>query len=500
MDQLTPDHIVSTEGRSSRASRKAARVLGVFLVPAALAGALLLGLRAGQGGWPLPAWVPSSLSARLEPRRAATGASGPALYYRDPDGKPAYSRDPAKAADGRDYVPVGMGGDLSFEARPSQAVPAADAAGAGEKKVLYYRNPMGLPDTSPTPKKDSMGMDYIPVFDGEADEAGIVKVSPGKVQRTGVRSELVERRVVVRPVRVPGTLQPDERRVTVISTRSDAFVDKVENVTVGDMVRKYEPLVQVYSPEINAAAAQLIANPGFDGSRRRLQNLNVPAGVIAEMERTRTVPMAITWSSPRDGIVLERGAVEGMKAPAGMVLFRIADLSVMWLLADVPEYELGSIKVGQPVTVRVRSLPSRTFTGRVGVIYPQLNKETRTARVRIELPNPEGVLLADMYADVEIATGAGKPVVAVPDDAVIDTGTRKVVLVDKGEGRFEPREVKVGARGNGFVEIRDGVAEGDRVVTSANFLIDAESNLKAALQGMAAAPTDAPAQSAEVSR
>ncbi len=221
-------------------------------------------------------------------------------------------------------------------------------AQTGGKKVLYYRNPMGLPDTSPTPKKDSMGMDYIPVYEGEADDGNTVTISPGKVQRTGVRTETVERRVVSRPVRVPGTVTLDERRVTIVATRSDAYVDHVENVTTGDRVRKGEPLVDVYSPEINAAAAQLIANPGFDGSRRRLQNLNVPAEVIAEMERTRKVPMAITWSSPRDGVVLERKAIEGMKAAAGDTLFRIGDISLMWVLADVPEYDLGSLNVGQP--------------------------------------------------------------------------------------------------------------------------------------------------------
>ena len=498
MDQMTPDPIICAEEGAPMRSRAPSWLFGFVLVPAALIGALLVGLRVGEAGWALPPWTPSTISVVFEGRGPAPAASGAALYYRDPDGNPAYSLEPAKTADGRDYVPVRVGGDLSFEERAGDLKPTGGATvESSDKKVLYYRNPMGLPDTSPAPKKDSMGMAYIPVYAGEAEDGNVVKISPGKIQRTGVRSEPVERRVVSRPVRVPGTLQPDDRRIAVVATRSDAFIDKVENVTVGDLVRKDQPLVKVYSPEINAAAAQLIANPGFDGSRRRLQNLNVPAAVIAEMERTRTVPMAITWSSPRDGVVLERGAVEGMKAAAGAVLFRIADISVMWLLADVPEYELGSIKVGQPVTVRVRSLPSRTFTGRVGVIYPQLNKETRTARVRIELPNPEEVLLADMYADVEIATGAGKPVIAVPDGAVIDTGTRQVVLVDKGEGRFEPREVKIGARGNGYIEIREGVAEGERVVTSANFLIDAESNLKAALQGMAAAPTDAPAQSAE---
>jgi Cu(I)/Ag(I) efflux system membrane fusion protein len=156
----------------------------------------------------------------------------------------------------------------------------------------------------------------------------------------------------------------------------------------------------------------------------------------------------------------------------------------MWLVADVPEFELGNVHVGQSVTVRVRFLPGRTFTGRVDVIYPQLNKETRTARVRIELPNPDNALLADMYADVEIASGSPAPVVAVPDSAVIDSGTRQVVILDKGKGRFEPREITLGARGAGFVEIRKGVTEGDRVVIAANFLIDAESNLKAALRGM----------------
>jgi Cu(I)/Ag(I) efflux system membrane fusion protein len=386
---------------------------------------------------------------------------------------------------------VHVGEDVDFEPRPAAAKEAtANATYAAPpavgRKILYYRNPMGLPDTSPVPRKDSMGMDYLPVYEGEAEDGNTVKISPGKVQRTGVRTERAERRVVSRPVRVPGTVTLDERRVTVVATRSDAYVDHVENVTTGDRVRKGQPLVHVYSPEINAAAAQLIANPGFDGARRRLQNLNVSEEVINEMERTRKVPMAITWSAPRDGLVLQRTAVEGMKAAAGDTLFRIGDISTIWVLAEVPEYDLGSVKVGQPVGVRMRSLPGRDFVGKVGLIYPQVNTQTRTTRVRIELPNPDGVLLPDMYADVEIGTGATKPVVAVPNDAVIDTGARQVVLVDKGEGRFEPREVKVGARGEGYTEIREGVQAGEQVVTAANFLIDAESNLKAALQSMAA--------------
>ena len=500
MDQMTPFEVGEARGRRDTSRSLISWFIGLVAVPTALVGALVLGLKVGEARWPLPAWLPASISALLVRDEVGPAPDAPVLYYRDPD-KALYALAPAKTPDGRDYRPVRVGADVDFEPKAAEqaGVSQTGMAQAGDKKVLYYRNPMGLPDTSPVPKKDSMGMDYIPVYEGEAEEGNTVKISPGKVQRTGVRSERAERRVVSRAVRVPGTVTLDERRVTVVATRSDAYVDKVENVTTGDRVRKGQPLVDIYSPEINAAAAQLIANPGFDGSRRRLQNLNVPAEVIAEMERTRKVPMAITWSSPRDGLVLQRTAIEGMKAAAGDTLFRIADISVMWVLADVPEYDLGNVKVGQSVSVRVRALPGRSFTGKVGLIYPQVNTQTRTTRVRIELPNPDGVLLPDMYADVEIGTGATKPVVAVPNDAVIDTGARQVVLVDKGEGRFKPREVKVGARGEGYTEIREGVQAGEQVVTAANFLIDAESNLKAALQSMAApkSPAEPRAQAEE---
>jgi Cu(I)/Ag(I) efflux system membrane fusion protein len=298
--------------------------------------------------------------------------------------------------------------------------------------------------------------------------------------------------VIVRHIRVPGTVQPDERNVSVVSVPTDAWVGKVENVTTGDRVRKGQPLLQIRSPDIAAAAAQLMINPGYEGANRRLENLNVPPEVIAEITRTRQVPLAFIWPSPRDGVVLTRNATEGMKMSAGDVLFRIADLSTVWVLADVPEYDLTNVQLGQMATIRVRSLPGQSFQGRVALIYPQVNSETRSTKVRIELPNPNGQLRPDMYADVEIAASGGRPVVAVPDSAVIDTGTRQVVILDKGEGRFEPRDVKIGTQGGGLTEIRSGIAAGDKVVVAANFLIDAESNLKAALSGLDATTEGAP--------
>lgn len=456
-------------------------------------------LAAGAGGYwagqraivlpPVPwlhaiPWLEGPASA---PPHADPAASGPIIYYRDPDGRPAYSAEPRKTADGREFLTVHASEDISFDEAPAASAEAAVPTSGAPKKVLYYRNPMGLPDTSPVPKKDSMGMDYIPVYAGENDDGSMVKIAPGKLQRTGVRTEIAADRVIVQSVRVPGTVQPDERNVSVVTVPADSYVGKVENVTTGDRVHKGQPLLQLRSPELAAVAVQVQINPGLSIARRRLENFAVPKEMIDEIDRTHQVPSAFTWYAPRDGVVLMRNATEGMKMAAGDVLFRIADLSTVWVLADVPEYVIARVAPGQAATIRVRGLPGRTFQGRVGLIYPQVDPATRTTKVRIVIANPDGVLRPDMYADVEIATGKRSPVVAVPDSAVIDTGTRQIVILDKGDGRFEPREVKTGTRGDGYTEIRSGIASGDRVVVAANFLIDAESNLKAALSGMATA-------------
>ncbi|MBR0778210.1 efflux RND transporter periplasmic adaptor subunit [Bradyrhizobium diazoefficiens] len=408
------------------------------------------------------------------------------LYYRDPGGAPRWSAGPRKDERGQDYLPV-YDDDRAVPAKtnPQQA--------ESSRKILYYRNPMGLPDTSPVPKKDSMGMNYVPVYEGDDLDDGVVRLSPGKIQRSGVRSEPVERRVIRVSIKVPGTIQLDERRVSVIAMRAESFVQKVADVTTGTRVKAGQPLMEIYSSAVASAAAEYLATitsrtvGGVEtygrGSRQRLVNLDVPETVIAEMERTRSAPVTVLWSAPRDGIVLERNAIEGMRANPGDVLFRIADTSVVWALVDVAERDLGSIAVGQPVAVRARSFPGRSFAGKIAVIYPQVNRETRSVRVRIELANPDSELRPDMYVDADIDTAESSAVLVVPDSAVLDTGSRQVVLVDKGEGRFEPRQVKLGRRGGGYIEVREGVSDGDTVVTSANFLIDAESNLKAALKG-----------------
>ena len=243
-------------------------------------------------------------------------------------------------------------------------------------------------------------------------------------------------------------------------------------------------------PESDVGTASVRRDPRARvvGARRRLENLQVPNAVIEEIKRSHRVPDAVTWTAPQDGIVTERNAVDGQAFKAGDVLFRLADHSVVWVMADIPEGDVGSVRPGQAVTVRNKAYRGRVFNGKVGVLYPHLMKETRSARVRIELPNPDLALLPDMYTEVEIATGSDEPVVAVPTSSVIDSGSRQVVIVDLGDGRFVPRDVKLGRRGGDYVEVVDGVNNGDSVVVDGNFLIDAESNLQGALRALTAPP------------
>ncbi len=458
--------------------------IAIFVLLATTSVAGISGYWAGRDGAAQPFNIPAA--------SAAETATGSIIYYRDPDGKPDYSVSPKKSANGRDFVPVRASEEVSFA---SSAPPPATAKN-GPKRIRYYRNPMGLPDTSPVPKKDSMGMDYIPVYEGDEEDGSTVKISPGKLQRTGVRSEPVTRRVLTMPIRAPGVVQADEHRQSVVALRFDAFIERLEHVTTGDQVHQGEPLMRLYSSALSSAAAQYLTDlgardstvlPSNKGARRRLENLGIPEPMIKDIERAKEGTLSVVWPAPRAGFVTEHNVVEGMQARAGDVLFRIVDLSVVWVLADVAERDLATIAPGQAATVRPRGYSGQTFAGKIALIYPTINKETRTARVRIELANPDNILMPNMYADVEIASGSEAPVIAVPENAVINSGTRQVVIVDRGDGRFEPREVKTGSRGSGYVAIKDGVGEADKVVVAANFLIDAESNLKAALQGLASA-------------
>src|SRR3989454_1000187 len=461
------------------------------------AGAIILacGLLAGAAGGYWLARLPTAVPA---PETAAA-AERTLLYYRDPSGRPYLSAERKKSPDGGDWLPVYEDEEVSFEPGGRKPGPTA----GGPRKILYYRNPMGLPDTSPVPKKDWMGMDYIPVYEGEEQDDGkTVKVSLDKVQRSGVRTEAVEARVVMRPVRAVGTVLHDESRLTVVTMRSDGFVEDLFVSRTGQHVHAGQPLFRVYSAEIQRAQIDLVVATGTsqrgsgvaatDGDRnregavQRLRNLAVPESRIREVREKGVSPRTLDWPAPATGDVIEKKIINGQRVQAGQELYRIADHSHLWVVADVAEADLSAIRMGTRATVMVRAYAAQAIEGEVTFIYPELRAETRTARVRIEIPNPDGRLKVDMYADVVFQAGASEePAIAVPASAVIDSGTRQVVLVAKGEGRFEPRAVKLGRRGDGYVEVLDGISKGEEVVTAATFLIDAESNLRVALQAFA---------------
>ena len=379
----------------------------------------------------------------------------------------------------------------ALSSRISGNMPATMAAApSGEPKILYYRNPMGLPDTSPIPKKDSMQMDYIPVYADEGtSDPSIVKVSVEKVQRAGVRTEPVEIRVLSEPIHAPGSIQLDERRERSITLRAESFIEKVYAGATGQHVKAGEPLFRFYSPQIVQALVDYrlaVAGGQKQAGARKLRNLGIPEEFIATIPAKGDIPFSMDWPSPVDGVLMSKSVVAGARTMPGDELYRLADVSTVWVIADVSEVDVGRVKIGDPAEVTLRSYPGEIFRGKVAFILPELKAETRTAQIRIELPNPDHKLLHRMYADVEIDTGQSAGVLAIPASAIIDSGNRQVAIIQVSEGRFKPMEVRVGRRGAGYVEILEGLKEGEQIVTRANFLIDAESNLQAALTGLTA--------------
>jgi len=401
------------------------------------------------------------------------------------------------------------GASASMNATP--ATPIA-AAAPKERKLRFYRNPMGLADTSPTPKKDPMGMDYIAVYEGEEEEtpanANQLKFSAEKIQKMGVRTEAAALRVLDKTVRASGRIEPDERRMTTIAPKFEGYVDKLMVNATGQAVAKGQLLFEAYSPELVAAQREYaIATQGVqamnqagpdaqksmqqlaEASLVRLRNWDVSEEQVKELSASGTAKRTLSFRSPVSGIVTEKKAVQGMRFMPGDALYQVTDLSSVWVMADVAEQDIAAVRVGARATVKINAYPDKSFTAALTTIYPTLNAETRTVPVRLELANPGGLLKPGMFAQLELAVGAKGKVLTVPVSAVIDSGARQMLLVQVGDakdGRFEPREVKLGARSENYLEVLSGLREGETVVTSANFLIDAESNLKAAIAGFGA--------------
>lgn len=454
-----------------------------------LVAAVAVAIGVGAGYW----WGAKNVPAGADGTGAtAAKAERKILYYRNPMGLPDTSPVPKKAPDGMDYVAV-------YADEQDERTPAPSTG-----KILYYRNPMGLPDTSPVPKKDPMGMDYVAVYAGDepAASGNQIKISLDKVQKLGVRSEAAAMRTLDKVVRAAGRIEIDERRVFAIAPKFEGWVERLFVNVTGQPVAKGQPLFEVYSPELVSAqreysiasdAVKSLKDAGddpqasmkrlADSSLARLKNWDISDEQVKALTQSGEARRTLTFRSPVSGIVMEKKAVQGMRFMPGDTLYQVADLSAVWVVADIFEQDIALVRTGSKAKVTMNAYPGEVFGGTITYVYPTLKPETRTVPVRLEISNPRQQLKPAMFAQIEIPViGKGK-VLTVPNSAVIDSGTRRIVLIQLAEGRFESRAVKLGSRSENYVEVMEGVKEGEQVVVAANFLIDAESNLKAAISG-----------------
>ena len=393
------------------------------------------------------------------------------------------------------------------------AAPAPSATARPERKVLYWVDPMhpayksDKPGTAP-----DCGMELVPVYEDAAAPApppgvegyATITVPAPRQQAIGVAIGKAEVRDLTKRIRAVGRVTFDETLNRQIHAKFEGYVERLYVDFTGMTVRKGEPLLSIYSPELLATQQEYLlavrarkqlglsenadvargASDLYDSARQRLLLWDIAPAQIEELEKTGKPQKALTLYSPVDGFVVTKNAVQGARIMPADTLFEIAGIRRVWVLADVYESEAPFVKVGQVARMSLSYLPGRSWTGKVAFIAPVLDEKSRTVKVRLEFDNPDGTLKPEMYADVALERPLGR-VVTVPDGAVLSTGTRAIVFVAKGDGRFEPREVATGAKVDGFYEIRRGIEPGDEVVTQANFLIDSESRLKAALGGMA---------------
>jgi membrane fusion protein, copper/silver efflux system len=412
---------------------------------------------------------------------------------------------------------------VPFEPAAAGTSPAAVAAPAAEapapRRILYYRSPMDPAVHSDKPAKDSMGMDFVPVYDDEAGRPSgpavpgraVVSLTPERRSLLGVRSEEVRQMRIEKSLRTVGRVAPDERRMAHVHTKFEGYVERLYVDFTGMFVRKGDPLLSIYSPELVAtqqeyllalrAQKQLggsqipsVAQGGaslLEAARERLRLWDIREEDIATLERTGTVRRTLDLYAEVTGYVVVKNVVRGMRVMPADTLFELADLSRVWVLADVYDSDLPTVRLGMQAEVTLPSQPGTVWRGSVANVAPTVDEKTRTVKVRIDVDNAGGALKPDMYTDVQLRTDMGVGLV-VPDSAIVDTGDRKLVFLDRPDGAIEPREVEVGVRIPEGYQVVRGLAKGDRVVTAANFLLDSESSLKSALAAFAAPSAPAP--------
>ncbi len=390
------------------------------------------------------------------------------------------------------FYRVGMSHGSKMTETGSDSSPKINADTPGGRKILYWHDPMVPQQKFDKPGKSPfMDMQLVPVYAGEAGDEGTVRISPRVQQNLGVRTAEVVSGALTPTIEAVGSVAFNERDVVVVQARSNGFIEKLYVRAPLDPVRKGQPLAEVYIPDWVAAqeeylSAKRIAGTGLGDSLSGLQESALQrmrlAGMTDEqiqlIESTGAVHGRTTITAPASGVITELGAREGMTIMSGATLFRINGLGTVWINAEVPENIAAQVRPSNPVEVRTPALPDTTFRGRVTAILPEVTQATRTLKVRIEIANADGQLVPGMFATINFTPAVKKKSLLVPTEALIRTGTRNVVIVSEGDGRFRSQEVKVGMDSGDQTEILSGVSAGERVVTSGQFLIDSEASLK----------------------
>jgi len=402
---------------------------------------------------------------------------------------------------------------------PIPATLTQPVAAERSRTIAFYRSPMDPAIHSDKPARDSMGMDFVPVYQDEVVRSAgsipgraVVSLSPERRSLLGVRSEEVREAPIDKTIRTIGRVAVDERRLAHMHTKFEGYVERLYVDFTGKYVAKGDPLISIYSPDLVAtqqeyllalrAQKQLgtsqipsVAQGGaglLEAARERLRLWDISPADIAEIERTGTVRRALDLHAEVSGFVVVKNVVQGMRVMPADTLFEIADLSSVWVMADVYESNLSSVRLGMPAEITLSYQPGKIWRGQVTNVAPTVDQSTRTIKVRIEVGNRGGALKPDMFGDVLLRVVQGTGLV-VPDSAVIDTGERKLVFLDRADGTLEPRDIEVGPRLADGYQVLRGLARGDRVVTAANFLLDSESSLKAAISALTQpAPSRAP--------
>ncbi len=365
------------------------------------------------------------------------------------------------------------------------------AASNGERKVKYYKSTMRLGEISQTPRKDSMGMDMVPVYEGEAEETATIAIDPATVQTMGVRLGEVSTGPLRRAVRTVGVVDFDETALTDVTTKFKGWIEKLFVDATGREVKKGEPLFETYSPEVYNAELEYVSLirsgnvPLAKTTLERLELLDVPGSHLEKLTESGKASRAISMVSPANGVVIEKNAVAGMMFEPGMNLYRLADLSIIWIKAQIYEQDMPFVQLGQEARARIASLPGEAFVGRVTYVYPTLDPKTRTAQVRMEFHNPGLRLKPGMFTTVELESELEPSAILVPESAVLRSGDTTTVFVALDGGKFDPRNISIGQRdSSGKYQVLHGLAAGERVVTSAQFMLDSESQLREAIQKM----------------